>query len=91
MGSFIGSVIRKIARSEDPIKEVKKINPNAVVTTTKPKVGPKSAVGASKGGDDVKKVSTMRRRKGRPTQTRLTAPAGDTSAASTYRKTLLGA
>ena len=89
MGGFIRSVIRKVAKSEDPIKEVKKINPAAVVT--RPKVEPKSAVGAGDDAGEDTKASMVRRRRRAPTRTAMTSPRGDQSTANVSRKTLLGA
>ncbi len=90
MGGFIRSVVRKIAKSEDPIKEVKKIMPHGV-TTTKPKVEPKSAVGAGDDAGEDTKASMVRRRRRAPTRTAMTSPRGDQSTANVSRKTLLGA
>ena len=92
MGGFVSNVVRKVksVASPKPKPAPPPAQPRAAVVEPI-KVEPKAAVGASKGASPDAKVSTMRRRRGRPTQTRLTTPAGDASAAPTSRKTLLGA
>ena len=89
MGKFISRVIRSFAGVSAAPPPPPEVKPRAAVQA---KVQPKAAVGAAAGpaGDDAK-ATTVRRRRGAPTQTIMTAAAGDTSDAPVQYKKLLGA
>ena len=89
MGSFISRVVRSFVAPSRPAPPRPEVKPRAAVEA---KVQPKAAVGAAGAGPgETAKATTVRRRRGQPTQTIMTAAAGDTSDAPVQYKKLLGA
>ena len=87
MGSFISRVVRRFVAPSRPAPPPE-VKPRSAVAA---KVQPKAAVGAAAGPGETAKASTVRRSRGPPTQTIMTAAAGDTSDAPVQYKKLLGA
>jgi len=90
MGGAVAKVVRKVTGAPKAAPKPK-VAPRAAVVEPA-KVNPNTAVGAGTdgAGDDDASASMLRRRRGTRTQTAMTAPGGDQSAAPVARKTLLG-